>query len=99
MADIELIIRVPEEDYKNGTLVKYFNCYSKQLDEIIYNSIPLPKGHGRLIDADAYKEKIFRVFPCNDRDDQNIRRSTEMAILSAPTIVEADKEMKHADDN
>ena len=52
----------------------------------------LSKGHGRLIDADTYKEKIFRVFPCNDRDDQNIRRSTEMAILSVPTIVEADKE-------
>lgn len=52
----------------------------------------LPKGHGRLIDADAYKEKVFRIFPCSDRDDSNIRRATELCLGSAETIIEADKE-------
>ena len=41
---MKLIIDIPEEDYENGTLVNYFNCYSKQLDEIIYDGIPLSEG-------------------------------------------------------
>ena len=93
MADIELVIKIPSEiyeDIKKHGLCGY--CSDREIvSEAIANGTLLPKGHGRLIDADAYKEKIFRVFPCNDRDDQNIRRSTEMTILSAPTIIEADK--------
>jgi hypothetical protein len=42
MANIELVIRIPEEDYKRGTVMA----------SAIRNGIPLPKGHGRLIDAD-----------------------------------------------
>lgn len=52
----------------------------------------LPQGHGKLIDADAYKAEIDRVFPCKDKDDTNIRKATDMALLSVPTIIEADKE-------
>ena len=54
------------------------------------NGTPLPKGHGRLIDADAYKSEINRIFPCQSTDDKNIRRATEIGIDNAPTIVEAD---------
>jgi hypothetical protein len=49
----------------------------------IKNGTPLPKGHGRLIDADALMEycrnNINKTVDCND-------------IARFPTIIEADKE-------
>ena len=44
---MKLVIDIPEEDYNNGTLVNYFKCYSMELDKIIYDGTPLPKGHGK----------------------------------------------------
>lgn len=57
MADIELVIKIPEELYKA-------NHRGLEADELwdlriaIKNGTPLPKGHGRLIDADKLKQKI-----------------------------------------
>lgn len=49
---MQLVIDIPEEEYKRGTLNLYFGCYSTKLHDTILNGTPLPKGHGRLIDAD-----------------------------------------------
>ena len=50
MADIELVIKIPEEKYKkisnsNPSLADDFSIYYA-----IKNGIPLPKGHGRILD-------------------------------------------------
>ena len=49
--------------------------------EALQNGTPLPKGHGRLIDADA--------LPLHDIDDANHGSNY---IRIAPTIIEADIE-------
>lgn len=54
---MKIVIDIPEEEYNKGQLLHYFGCYSKKLDSVIYNGVPLPKGYGRLIDADALLEK------------------------------------------
>ncbi len=51
--------------------------------EAIRNGTPLPKGHGRLIDADA----IIDTLGCSDSDIY-VRACIEE---DAPTIIEADK--------
>lgn len=52
------------------------------LNEIGYKE--LPEHHGRLIDADAYREAWF-----------NSRQFEPMLLLDfAPTVIEADKEVK-----
>lgn len=64
----------------------------------IVNGIPLPKGHGRLIDADALRESLNKHrysdgFCVEHSIDYSI--NLEMAgiiIGDAPTIIEADKE-------
>lgn len=38
---MKLIIDIPEEVYKNHTLLNYFKCYSEELDAIIYRGKPL----------------------------------------------------------
>jgi hypothetical protein len=76
MANIELVIRIPEEDYKRGTVMA----------SAIRNGIPLPKGHGRLIDESKITkcEQLGLVIK-----DDNV---TRCLITDAPTIIEADKE-------
>lgn len=50
---MKAVINIPD-DWENN------NGYPtlEELEEIIVNGILLPKGHGRLIDADAIKQNI-----------------------------------------
>ena len=81
MTDIELVIRISEEDYK--TLV---NINDSRLPSIIarkhlFNAIaigtPLPKGHGDLVDRNDLKYDKYNSYA--------------YAIANAPTIIKADK--------
>ena len=61
---MQIVIDIPEEvkeafDYANVADVDcYVNDYDLLLGKAIKNCIPLPKGHGRLIDADAFIETM-----------------------------------------
>lgn len=74
MADIELVIKVPDKDYEK---LKDGHIPFSILD-VMQNGTPLPKGHGRLIDADAVLEDPIG--------------NTYKDIEIAETIIEADKE-------
>ena len=84
MADIELIIKIPESYYKIIT-----NKVKTARDDGVYlgwtaiaNGTQLPKGHGRLIDEnDLWFEDIA-----------NISCVTQRNVENAPAIIEADKE-------
>ena len=87
MADIELVINITEHEWeylnklvKNGDQLGHY-------ERLLVNGMPLPKGHGRLIDADAIeydKESLetdsSQVFLVVDKD----------SIDLMPTIVEAE---------
>lgn len=56
MADIELVIRIPEDEYRNILLTgKASFCVVNAIEA----GTPLPKGHGRLIDVSEYFKKEF----------------------------------------
>jgi hypothetical protein len=83
---MQILIDIPEKDYNNiepflnGEPIKGgFNLF-KAL-EIIKNGTPLPKGHGRLIDAD----KLWDSYHDLDYDFYE-------AFDLVDTIIEADKE-------
>lgn len=52
MADVEIVIKIPEEEYEDikhfGTIVDESRDYTAN---IILSGTPLPKGHGDLIDV------------------------------------------------
>ena len=77
MADIELVIKIPEEIYQN-----YRKVWQKRRGSVPESCIafgtPLPKGHGRLIDADA----LMRDYGNPD---------IEILLNNMDTIIEADK--------
>ena len=64
--------------------------YSKSLGDAVRDGIPLPKGHGRLIDADEIiSEATKRMkYPANHEYMECVIAHMKLA----PTIIEADKE-------
>ncbi len=64
MADIELVIKIPEWKYKSicEGVEASKRCGVVGIDpdihEAIYNGTPLPKEHGRLGDLDALEEEM-----------------------------------------
>ena len=88
MADMELIIKIPDHLYK---LLKDFPSDSNEstienvLMKAVEHGTPLPKGHGRLIDADAY---INKHEECGWLDDITVEEFNAIT----PTIIEADEE-------
>ena len=90
MSDIELVIKIPEEDYE---FVKrqVADGITNPLKICIANGTPLPKGHGRLIDADEYKEHLYAC-ETNGRPLHIMELDERLATVDdAPTIIEADK--------
>jgi len=82
---MKLIIDISEEIYKEAKEQDVPFEHLLPLCQSIENGTPLPKGHGKLIDADRLKTHI-RV--CGDE-------WYEVAIdfvEGSPTIIEADKE-------
>ena len=100
---MQIVIDIHEKDYRsilNSGQVPYGIVYA------IMNGMPLPKGHGRLIDADniiplALKKKTLVL---EDTDLIDIRsrefvidylfKDIKDYINNMPTIIEADKESK-----
>jgi hypothetical protein len=85
MADIELVIKIDEEQY-NMILLSDKTAISEFVSKeammyAIKNGIPLPKGHGRLIDGDAIDTRYSDPEVVEILDD-------------VPTIIGADKEDK-----
>lgn len=101
MADIELVIKIPE--YVYADIQDRFKHPNKGegisvLEDAVVNGTPLPKGHGRLIDASKLKvelecgiragnyEEGYEKYPhINSMDD------CVDAVEYADTIIEADK--------
>lgn len=84
MADIELVIKIPEEDFERCK--KKFQMRLNIMAYAIAKGIPLPKGHGRLIDADAFERRC--MFDSNIEDMQDVI----YALRDFKPVIEADKE-------
>lgn len=91
MADIEIVVKIPDKEYKNICLMSK-DGIGMALYDWIANGTPLPKGHGRLIDADAieYTHAIARCL--EDGHNWNELCVTENELYDTPTIIEADTE-------
>lgn len=76
MADIELVIKIDEVQKKMvDAIIELPPLTENDLISAIRHGMPLPKGHGRLIDADDVNNHIIGY----------------VNLSSCPTIIEADK--------
>lgn len=84
---MEIVIKIPKKTYneiKERTIVTCGEIFAKNLIRRIRNGTPLPKNHGRLIDADWVKNTLD-IYVINEYNGQFIRRSD---IDTIPTIIE-----------
>lgn len=85
MADIELVINIPEDTFQYYVRLANKGEQLNNLESIILDGTPLPKGHGKLIDADKLKKEIYVI-------DVYSEESVRQQISDAPTLIEADTE-------
>ena len=104
---MQIVIKMPEDEFE-AICIQVTSGHESSYGYIaIANGIPLPKGHGRLIDADAfiaalentskrqkYKELLIDDLLTVDDVFKAIIKSLQnegLAEGDAPTIIEADK--------
>ena len=90
---MQIVIDIPEDIYEHWRTMKsiiseYHNYkeYMSKVHAAIADGTPLPKGHGRLIDADALSDYVHYTEPTP------LYPYISGALNNAPTIIEADKE-------
>lgn len=97
---MQMVIDIPKYVYEDIKEVYEHNHTVEATYSYIYHGTPLPKGHGRLIDADKLKEWVQDVIKVNYTiEDRTDAVAQELLVLdwfderidSAPTIIEADK--------
>jgi hypothetical protein len=88
---MQLVIKIPDNydlsKIQNGSIA------SKVILNAVANGTPIPKGHGRLVDADALEKKM-----CDREeelgDDRALWESSAVSValdMFAPTIIESDR--------
>ena len=101
MADIELVIKIPEGAYKllKNEGVDWLGA--EHILNAVANGTPLPKGYGDLID----RSKIYKAIPAEEDNCTGMGMTLEemdaynkgidamyALVKGADTIIEADKE-------
>lgn len=90
---MRLIIEIPDFVYGLAEKTNILRSNIEALEKAIIEGKPLPEGHGRLIDADAYKEQNNDILDC-EIDHPKYQDTLRELIDNAPTIIEAESEGK-----
>ena len=86
---MKIVIDIPKSIYETIEKDQFITRFQLAvLQSQIRKGTPLPKGHGRLIDAREYENSIRKHY----FDNSTVIRCTEIALDNAPTIIEADTE-------
>ena len=90
---MQIVIDIPEEIKQKRDAGKVLsNMEIAMVCMAIKNGTPLPKCHGRLIDADELKKHKYH-------DSDRFENAVAVAQIDwAKTIVEADEEVQNEDD-
>lgn len=92
MAEIELVIKIPEEEYE--MIVNSEDCGLNTLTRAVARGTMLPKGHGALKDAEEINDAIYKCFEgvqCYDGTGYDIYSDSKEGVDKIPAIIEANK--------
>jgi hypothetical protein len=83
---MQIVINIPEEEYK---CIQITGCIGNKtcISNAIYNGVPLPKGHGDLIDISKLPVTTT-YFGISDIPREVVKYNS---ILHAKKIIKADK--------
>lgn len=96
---MHVLINIPEEQYE--MIQNISNFISADANQLIRDGIPLPKGHGDLVDRDALEKEIVNGIKAGNYEEgyETFAHINDMddcieCVKYADTIIEADKEHK-----
>lgn len=97
MAEIELVIRIDEEDFdkmKHNVAIGKPLCSLSEPEMVskVANGTPLPKGHGKLFDVNDILDRIGLEDNDSNREDNVGEIITLEDFDYIPTIIPADTE-------
>lgn len=78
---MQIVIDISDDDYRK---VQDGRGSVSMMRKVIRNGIPLPKGHGRLIDAEVFAHNVVKY-------SHQSTKTIGQALSDTPTIIEADK--------
>ena len=86
---MKYIIDIPEDVIKRTVFYREFRDLNDCVTTIkaLEKAIPLPKGHGDLVDSKDAIETLQIMFS----KDKDIQNACEQCILDCPIIIEANK--------
>ena len=102
---MQIVINIQDDVYKRALVYKEVQLASNRANDLselitaVANGTPLPKGHGRLIDADALGFICtYDTYGCDkicscDNCGYNVVKHRE--INDSPTIIEPDREVNN----
>ena len=101
MSDIELVIKIPEEEYRwitKSDETVFANIASKEcMLHAIKNGTPIPKGHSSLIDRQETLDAIIkRLGISSEKYLLESERAIYQQIMAMSPIIEADNGNKDA---
>lgn len=100
MADIELVIKIPEEEYRwimKSDKTVFADVASKEcMLHAIKNGTLLSKGHGDLVDRNAINSRFYDIWKelesySNKPSYKELLNRWSMCMDTAPVVIEADK--------
>lgn len=91
MADIELLIKIPEGLKNDFELEQWTALSCMEMKDALEKATPLPKGHGRLIDVGQCNGKLF-YHQCGGANSLITVKSAFDMLMSLSTIIEEDAE-------
>lgn len=98
METVEVVIRIPKFDYEQIKHGWNSNIQTKKGIDAIANGTVLPKGYGRLIDADKFIDALFTYGQADDKFKlgelikYTPSKIWEITKILAETVVEPDRE-------
>lgn len=102
---MQIVIDIDDEEYQRT--MRHYKSFPRDLSHYernIVNGTPLPKGHGRLVDADKLKMELERGIRAGNYEEgyEKYAHINDMddcidAVVYADTIIEADTEVQDAD--
>ena len=94
---MQIVIDITEEKFNMLKNEMYCGIYDAELYKAIENGTPLPKGHGRLIDADNFLKdnEAYTGWILNSSEwggENAYKDALEDLINDAPIIIKAESE-------
>lgn len=90
---MKVVIDIPEDVLKRTVFYREFRDLNDCVTTIkaLEKAVPLPKGHGRLIDAGALDKEVISHVHSGYAESPKDCAKFSMMIITAPTIIEAEE--------